>query len=50
MRPKDSITIKCSGVVEVPPTFYPDDIGADGRVMRSLKQDRSLWSKASSPA
>jgi hypothetical protein len=41
--PKDSITIKCSGIVEVPPTFYPDDVGADGNVMRSLKQDRSLW-------
>ncbi len=41
--PKDLIAIKCSGVVEVPPTFYPDDVGADGHVMRSLKQDRSLW-------
>ena len=41
--PKDSIVIKCSGVVEMPPTFYPDNVGADGHVMRSLKQDRSLW-------
>lgn len=40
---KDSIAIKCSGVVEVPATFYPDNVGADGHVMRSLKQDRSLW-------
>lgn len=40
---KDSLTIKCSGVVEVPATFYPDDVGADRHVMRSLKQDRSLW-------
>jgi hypothetical protein len=40
---KDSLAIKCSGVVEVPATFYPDDVGADGHVMRSLKQDRSLW-------
>jgi hypothetical protein len=47
--PKDSITIKCSGVVEVPPTFYPDNVGADGRVMRSLKQDRSLWVEGVGP-
>jgi TIR domain len=40
---EDSLTIKCSGVVEVPATFYPDDVGADRHVMRSLKQDRSLW-------
>lgn len=40
---KDSIAIKCTGVVEVPATFYPDNVGADGYVMRSLKQDRSLW-------
>jgi hypothetical protein len=39
----DSITIKCSGVVELPPIFYADKVGADGTVMRSLKQDRSLW-------
>ena len=38
-----SISIKCSGVIEVPPTFYADNVGADGAVMRSLKQDRSLW-------
>lgn len=40
---KDSLTIKCSGVVEVPATFYPDQVGADRHLMRSLKQDRSLW-------
>jgi hypothetical protein len=40
---KDSIAIRCTGVVEVPATFYPDNVGADGHVMRSLKQDRSLW-------
>lgn len=40
---KDSIAIKCTGVVEVPATFYPDNVGVDGHVMRSLKQDRSLW-------
>jgi hypothetical protein len=39
----DSITIKCSGVVEIPATFYPDNVGADGTAIRSLKQDRSLW-------
>jgi hypothetical protein len=41
--PDDSITIKCSGVAEVPPSFYPDIVGADGTAMRSIKQDRSLW-------
>jgi hypothetical protein len=40
---KDSIAIKCTGVVEVPASFYQDNVGADGHVMRSLKQDRSLW-------
>jgi len=40
---KDSIAIKCTGVAEVPATFYPDNVGVDGHVMQSLKQDRSLW-------
>ena len=26
----------------MPPTFYADNVGADGHIMRSLKQDRSL--------
>jgi hypothetical protein len=38
----DSIVVKCAGVVEIPPTFYPDDVAADRTVMRNLKQDRSL--------
>lgn len=40
---KDSVSIKCSGVVEVPAIFYPDDVGADGHVTRNLKQNCSLW-------
>lgn len=40
---KDSITIRCTGVVEVPASFYPDNVDADVHVMRNLKRDRSLW-------
>jgi hypothetical protein len=40
--PTDSIEIKCSGVVEMPPVFYPEQRGADGSVMRSVKRHRSL--------
>ena len=42
-RDPDSILVACSGVVEVPASYYPDDVGADGRVMRSIKRDKSLW-------
>lgn len=42
-RDPDSIVVACSGVVEVPASYYPDDVGADGSVMRSIKRDKSLW-------
>jgi len=42
-RDSDSITVPCSGVVEVPPSYYADNVGADGAIMRSIKRDKSLW-------
>lgn len=42
-RDPDSIMVPCSGVVAVPASYYPDDVGADGRIMRSIKRDQSLW-------
>jgi hypothetical protein len=41
-RPAESMTLKCSRLIEVPPVFYEDQYGADGRLMRSLKQRRAL--------
>lgn len=42
-RKPDAITLDCLGVVEVPPSYYRDQVSADGTVMRSLKRDKSLW-------
>jgi hypothetical protein len=41
-RSTESMTLACTGVIEVPPIFYPDQYGADGTLMRSLKQHRAL--------
>jgi hypothetical protein len=38
----ESMTLACTGVIQVPPIFYPDQYGADGTLMRSLKQHRAL--------
>ena len=38
----EKMTLTCTGVVEVPPIFYPDQYGADGSLTRSLKQHRAL--------
>lgn len=46
----ESLSINCTGVVEVPPTFYADNEAADGAVMRSLKQNRSLWVEGVDPS
>jgi hypothetical protein len=40
--PKKSISIKCSGVVEVPQVLYPNENGAGDSGMRSIKRHRSL--------
>jgi hypothetical protein len=42
-RDPDSIMVPCTGVVEVPATYHPDDVAADGAIMRSIKRDKSLW-------
>ncbi|SRR6266481_2085182 len=41
-RSTESMTLACTGVIQVPPIFYPDQYGADGTLMRSLKQHRAL--------
>jgi hypothetical protein len=38
----ESLTLGCSGLIEVPPVYYQDQYGADGGLMRSLKQRRGL--------
>jgi hypothetical protein len=40
--PKDSVSIRCSGVVEVPQVFYPNEHGDGDSGMRSIKRHRSL--------
>jgi TIR domain len=40
--PKKSISIQCSGVVEVPQVFYPNEYGNGDSGMRSIKHHRSL--------
>lgn len=35
--------LACKGIVALPATYYPDQIGADSFVQRSLKQPRSLF-------
>lgn len=39
--PKE-LTLACKGIVAIPATYYPDQIGADGWVQRSVKEVRSL--------
>jgi hypothetical protein len=34
--------LSCEGIVALPATYYPDQIGVDGFVQRSLKEPRSL--------
>jgi hypothetical protein len=36
------LKLSCKGIVALPATYYPDDIGADLSVQRSLKESRSL--------
>jgi hypothetical protein len=40
--PKKSISIQCSGVVEVPQVFYPNEHGDGDSAMRSIRRHRSL--------
>ena len=36
------LQLSCKSIIRVPATYYPDDVGADGSVMRSLKEPRLL--------
>src|SRR6202041_3246307 len=35
-------TLDCKGIIAIPATYYPDQVGADLSVQRSLKERRSL--------
>jgi hypothetical protein len=48
-RSTESMTLACTGVIQVPPIFYPDQYGADGTLMRSLKQHRALLVEGINP-
>ena len=43
------MTLACTGVIQVPPIFYADQYGADGTLMRSLKQHRTLLVEGVTP-
>lgn len=45
----DTLTLACQSISELPAEYYPDNIGADGTVMRSLKERRSLLVRGISP-
>ena len=38
----DTLTTDCRSISELPAEYYPDVVGADGSVQRSLKERRSL--------
>jgi hypothetical protein len=40
--PTEEHTIRCTGIIAVPPIYFPDQIAADGAVQRSVKEPRSL--------
>jgi hypothetical protein len=35
-------TIRCKGIIAVPPSYFPDQIAADGTVAQSVRERRSL--------
>lgn len=41
-HPTESIVLACTGVIQVPPIFYPDQYSADGTLSRSLRRRRTL--------
>ena len=40
--PTEEHIIGCTGIIAVPPRYFPDQVGADGSVARSLRERRSL--------
>jgi hypothetical protein len=38
----DEHTLSCRGIIAIPPRYFPDQVGADGSVQRSLREPRSL--------
>jgi hypothetical protein len=48
-RSPETMTLACTGVMEVPATFYPDEHAADGGLMRSVKRHRALLVEGITP-
>jgi hypothetical protein len=40
--PSEEYALSCKGIVAIPPSYFEDQTGADGAVMRNLKERRSL--------
>lgn len=40
--PSEEHTLPCKGIMAIPARYFDDQVGADGSVMRSLKERRSL--------
>lgn len=40
--PSEERTLACKGIIAIPARYFDDQIGADGSVMRTLKERRSL--------
>jgi hypothetical protein len=45
----DTLTLACQSVEERPAEYYPDNVAADGVVMRSVKERRSLLVRGINP-
>ena len=41
-RDNKAITLTCKGIIAIPPRYFPDQVGADRSVQRSLKEPRTL--------
>jgi hypothetical protein len=48
-RPPDTLTLACRSVEERAAEYYPDKVAADGAVMRSVKERRSLLVRGINP-
>jgi hypothetical protein len=40
--PSEEHTLSCKAIIAIPARYFDDQVGADGFVMRSLKERRSL--------
>jgi hypothetical protein len=47
--PPETLTLACQSISELPAEYYPDNVAADGVVMRSLKERPSLLVRGINP-